>query len=213
MTTGSNLMDSPLPVNRTRSRATLLLLFGLFALPVVLSYLAFFVFEDWRPSGTVNHGELIQPPQALRFAPLATVAGDSLGEEFLQGKWTYVMWAGPECGKVCHEQLYLMRQVRLAQGKNIDRIQRLLLVQDMAPRLREELQAHYPGLVIGQGGGAELRGLLGQFRTEEGGDPLRENRMYLVDPMGNLMMRYAPGDEPKGIVRDLERLLKISYVG
>ena len=209
----SDVMQSPVSVNRTRSRATLLLLFGLFALPVAISYLAFFVFEDWRPSGTVNHGELIAPPRALRFAPLATEAGEPLTEDMLQGKWTYVLWAGPDCGELCHEQLYLMRQVRLAQGKNIDRVQRLLLVQDMAPALRTELQEHYPGLVIGRGAAAGLRGLVEQFRVEADGDPLREHRLYLVDPMGNLMMRYVPADEPKGIVRDLERLLKISYVG
>ncbi len=68
---------------RTRSRITLLLMFGLFALPVMLAWLSFFVFEDWRPSGTSNHGELIEPPRALALAALAIAAGGELDGQFL----------------------------------------------------------------------------------------------------------------------------------
>jgi hypothetical protein len=211
MTSSNEVMGRMPPADQTRSRLTLLLVFGLFAAPVVFAWLAFFVFEDWRPSGTSNHGELIEPPVLLRFAPLPVVEGAPLDEAFLQGKWTYVLWAGAACGKPCHEQLYLMRQLRLAQGKNIDRIQRLLLVQGMDEAGRQELQAHYPGLVIAHGSAAELRGLASQFQPQQAAP--EAGRLYLVDPMGNLMMHYAPGDEPKGIVKDLERLLKISYVG
>lgn len=211
MTSSSEAMGRMQVPNQTRSRLTLLLVFGLFAAPVIFAWLAFFVFEDWRPTGTSNHGELIAPPVALRFASLSVIEGEPLQEAFLQGKWTYVMWAGAECGKDCHERLYLMRQVRLAQGKNIDRIQRLLLVQGMGGQELRALQAQFPGLVIAYGDRAELSGLASQFAPENTGQ--EKGRMYLIDPMGNLMMRYAADAEPKGIVKDLGRLLKISYVG
>jgi hypothetical protein len=198
---------------RARSRLTLLLVFALFAAPVAVAWLAFFVFPDWRPDGSTHHGELIQPPRALHFAPLPMVAGESLEEGFLQGKWTYVLWSGPECGSPCLEQLVRMHQVRLAQGKNIDRVQRLLLVQGMAEPALRELQAHYPGLAIAHGGATELSGLLREFQLVRDEDVLSGAYLYLVDPMGNLMMRYQADEEPRGIVKDLERLLRISYVG
>ncbi len=123
------------------------------------------------------------------------------------------MWVGSHCAEDCRRQLYRMRQLRLAQGKNIDRVQRLLLAQEPAADTMIELQAEYPGLAIARGSAAELRDLRQQFAVQEGEDITSAYRLYLVDPMGNLMMRYGSDDEPKGIVKDLERLLKISYVG
>ena len=199
--------------SRAKSRLTLLLVFGIFAMPVLFAWLAFFVFPDWRPDGSTNHGELIQPPRALHFPALATVAGAPLGEEFLQGKWTYVLWSGPECATACLEQLVRMHQVRLAQGKNIDRVQRLLLVQDMDAAALGELQEHYPGMKIAHGDADQVRGLLQTFQLAADEDGLSGTFLYLVDPMGNLMMRYRADDEPRGMVKDLERLLRISYVG
>lgn len=198
---------------RTKSRLTLLLVFGLFAAPVMVAWLAFFVFQDWRPSATTNHGELIQPPRSLHFPPLSMTTGGELEEAFLQGKWTYVLWTGSECGGACLDQLARMHQVRLAQGKNIDRIQRLLLVQGMDATALRELQENFPGLVIAHGGATGLRGLLQEFRLDADEDVLSGGRLYLVDPMGNLMMRYQPDAEARGLVKDLERLLLISYVG
>jgi hypothetical protein len=199
--------------SRAKSRFTLLLVFGLFAAPVVFAWLAFFVYPDWRPDGSTNHGELIQPPRSLHFAPFSTVEGAALDEDFLQGKWTYVLWAGRECGNPCLEQLVRMHQVRLAQGKNIDRVQALLLVQGMEDPALRELQWHYPNLKIAHGGATQMHGLLREFQLAADEDVLSGGRLYLVDPMGNLMMRYQPDAAPRGIVKDLERLLRISYVG
>ena len=197
---------------RARSRLTLLLVFALFATPVLIAWLAFFAFPDWRPDGSTNHGELIQPPRALHFAPLPRVEGEPLVEDFLRGKWTYVLWVGAECGTGCQEQLARMHQVRLAQGKNIDRVQRLLLVQGMEESALRELQGHYPGLAIAHGA-TGMSGLLREFQLARDEEVLSGGYLYLVDPLGNLMMRYRADLEPRGIVKDLERLLRISYVG
>lgn len=199
--------------SRTKSRLTLVFVFGLFALPVVFAWLAFFVFPDWRPEGTINHGVLIQPPRSLQFAPLAAVEEGPLEEGFLQGKWTYVLWAGSECDEACLARLTHMTQVRLAQGKNIDRVQRLLLVQGMDAAALRDLQGHYPGMMIAYGSPGELGGLAQDFQMGADEDVLSGGYLYLVDPMGNLMMRYPPDVELRGVVKDLERLLRISYVG
>lgn len=198
---------------RTRNRVSLLLVFALFAAPVVVAWVLFFVFPDWAPESTSNHGALVKPVRPLPEFRLAALGDGEVGSEFLQGKWTFVYLHRGACEKACIEQLYRMRQVRLTQGKNIDRLQRLMLWE--APTVEttrlDELQQHFPGQVTGlldDNAGP----LLAEFALDER-DPLTAERLYLVDPLGNLMMMYAPDDEPKGIIRDLERLLKYSGLG
>lgn len=202
------------PAPRRRSRLSLLLLLGVFAAPVVLAWLAFYVFPDWRPTGTVNHGELITPLRPLPPFQLQTLSGDTVDETFVRGKWTLVYLHQGGCGEACVEQLYNLRQVRLAQGKNIDRVQRLMLWQAAAgaSQQRAELAEHFPGQVIAPWNGQAAAPLLQVFAVDEQ-DPLQGGRVYLVDPLGNVMMSYPPGTDPRGMIKDLERLLKYSGLG
>ena len=202
------------PGPRTRSRLSLLLLFALFASPVVLAWLAFYVFPGWRPAGTINHGELIEPLRPLPAFRLDAVSGDSVDETFLRGKWTLVYLARGDCGERCVEQLYKLRQVRLAQGKNIDRLQRLMLwdASAVAGERQAELGEYFPGQVVVSLAGQDASALLDTFVLDDH-DPMRAGRFYLVDPLGNLMMSYEPDDEPRGMIKDLERLLKYSGLG
>ncbi|MFA7386651.1 MAG: hypothetical protein WCZ87_03220, partial [Thiohalobacteraceae bacterium] len=117
--------------------------------------------------------------------------------------WTLVYRLAGPCETACQEALYVLRQVRLAQGKNIDRVQRLLLLD--APPTAEwitEIEAHYPGLAVARP----------RSDRNDTGFPV-PGQIYLVDPLGNLMMEYATDAEPRGMIKDLERLLRISYVG
>ena len=118
------------------------------------------------------------------------------------------------CAEQCVSQLYNLRQVRLAQGKNIDRVQRLMLWDgvDVGPEKRAELLEHFPGQVIALMPGQAPAALVETFVLDDQ-DPMRAGRVYLIDPLGNLMMNYQPGDEPRGMIKDLERLLKYSGLG
>ena len=202
------------PALRTRSRLSLLLLLAFFAAPVVLAWLAFYVFPEWRPAGTSNHGQLITPLRPLPAFEVETLSGDRIDETFLRGKWTLVYLVQGACAERCVRQLYNLRQVRLAQGKNIDRIQRLLLWEraDLRPGQRTELTEHFPGQVMAALPDRVPPELLETFVLDEQ-DPMRAGRVYLVDPLGNLMMSYQPEDEPSGMIKDLERLLKYSGLG
>ena len=185
-----------------RSRWTLVLIFALFLFPFVGAWVMNF-FADFTPEATTNHGTLVQPVKPVHATGLADAQGAALDTEYFQGKWTLVYPLAGECGDVCHQVLYMLRQVRLAQGKNIDRVQRLFLLETASiPGWVAGVEQHYPGLTIAHPVDAGLNT----------GFPASE-RIYLVDPMGNLMMEYAVDADARGMVKDLERLLRISYVG
>ncbi len=202
------------PAARRRSRLSLIIVLGMFAVPFALAWLVVTVFPEWAPKGRVNHGELIEPVRPLPSFQLKTLSGDPLDETFFRGKWTIVYLAQGSCDRSCVEQLYNIRQVRLAQGKNIDRLQRLMLWQDegISAERRSELQEHFPGQVIAPLKAQSSRALLETF-VLDGQQPLAAGRVYLVDPLGYLMMSYEPEDEPRGMIKDLERLLKYSSFG
>lgn len=188
----------------------------IFAAPVILAWLIYFVFPAFRPTGTMNHGELVVPARPLPAFHLQGIGTDTVDRNFLRGKWTFVYLTEGACEKPCVDQLYKMRQVRLTQGKNINRLQRLFLwnPKGVGEAQRLELAEHFPGLVIGNMQSADQAdGLLETFRLGDGADPYSSGRLYLVDPMGNLMMGYEPDTVPRGITKDLERLLKYSGLG
>jgi hypothetical protein len=107
-----------------------------------------------------------------------------------------------------------VRQVRLAQGKNLDRVQRLMLWNTTGVSFEQqaELDRHFPGQLLVPLGGQQPRALLDAFALD-GRDPWAAQRVYLIDPLGNLMMYYEAADEPAGMIKDLERLLKYSGLG
>lgn len=202
------------PAARRRSRWWLIFVLGVFAAPLAIAWLILGVFPDLAPKGKVNHGELVSPVRAMPPFKLQTLSGEPLDETFFRGKWTIVYLAKGICERPCVEQLYNIRQVRLAQGKNIDRLQRLLLWKDegISNEKRLELQEHFPGQVIVALGDQGAPALLKTF-VLDAKQPLDAGRVYLVDPLGYLMMSYEPDDEPKGMIKDLERLLKYSGLG
>lgn len=185
-----------------RSRLTLIVIFAFFALPMAVAWLLNFG-GGWSPGATTNHGSLVQPVIPVDTAGLVDPAGNALDPNLFLGEWTLIYRLSGDCGQTCRQVLYMLRQVRLAQGKNIDRVHRLLLLDGaQSPDWVGEVQQHYPGLLIARPVAAD-----GAGRFPPAG------RVYLVDPLGNLMMEYAVDADPRGMIKDLERLLRISYVG
>ena len=109
-----NSLDPPANVP-VRKRLSLVVLFGIFLAPVVVAALMFYVFPEWRPSGTVNHGQLVTPVRPLPAFQKQTLAGDNIDETYLRGKWTFVYLQRGACDAGCVERLYTIRQVRLAR--------------------------------------------------------------------------------------------------
>lgn len=196
---------------KPRKPAILVILFAVFALPPLLSWYAFNYTDLGKQRSTGEHGTLIAPPRPL---PAWDLVGRGGTITPLHGKWTLVYPLNGKCGEACLQNLYRMRQLRLATGKYADRVQRAVLVvsSDRNAVTGAQLQ-DYPGqlaLFPENMDGDALRSL---FELSAGDRPFVEERLYLVDPLGNLMMSYARTADPKGIIKDLTRLLKYSRTG
>ncbi len=196
------------------SRQALVLLALLFLTPPLVAWLMHLSAEHgWRPSGTTNQGTLIEPPRPLSLpAGLVDATGAPIRQDFLGGKWTLLYIGGDACGEACRNTLYNLRQVRLAQGENIRRVQRLFLVAETAAADLPEILADYPDLAVALLSRAQAAAIAPLFSVD--GTPMQgADRVYLVDPLGNLMMYYRPDADPRGMIQDLQRLLKYSHIG
>jgi len=158
------------------------------AAPVVLGTLAYV--SGWGVGKPSSYGELIAP-QPLSGPPFRQ----------LRGKWVLVSFDSAACGARCEKKLYTMRQVRRAQGAQMRTVERLWVLTDSAAPRRELLQA-IEGTRTAQHGRSAA-----QFPGKA------DEHIYLIDPLGNLMMRFPPDPDPSRMIKDLERLLKYSAIG
>jgi len=182
-------------------RGKFLLLVGVFLMPVVAAYLAY---AGWRPAGHSNYGDL------LKVTPLQQTAGSTpdgrpYDLEALHGKWVMVHVGPTRCDAACAWQLYLMRQTRIAQGKEQDRIERLWVVTDSGTPDAKLLQAH-PDLHVWRPANAAF---VAQFPAAQN----RVDHIYLIDPLGNLMLRFPAQADFDRMMKDLKLLLKASQIG
>ncbi|MHB1145629.1 MAG: SCO family protein [Thiobacillus sp.] len=182
-------------------RSKFLLLIGLFMVPVVAAYLAYF---GWRPAGHTNYGELIKVTP-LQYTAGATHDGAVLNLETLRGKWLMVHVGPSRCDAACVQQLYLMRQTRIAQGKEQSRIERVWVLTDAGAVDPALLQEH-PGLHVWRPADAAFAG---QFPAAQS----PADHIYMVDPLGNLMLRFPGQPDPRRMLKDLKLLLKASQIG
>jgi hypothetical protein len=192
--------------DRRAGRRQLLLIASLFFLPLIAASWLYLT-SGWRPSAGVAHGELLDPPRPLPDTPLQLPDGGTAPADALRSGWSLVYVADDACGNACRDALADMRQARLALDKDALRVKRVLLHAGSC--CAAGFGADEPDLQIlaarGPAGGA-LRAMFPPSANGESG-------IYIVDPHGNLMMGYAPIGAARGILKDLERLLRLSTIG
>lgn len=191
-----------------RQRRVLIGLALLFFAPVGLSFYLYYGHSTLQPGRRVNVGDLVQPPRPTPPVALSRVEGGTTGADVLLHKWTLVYVDEGGCDPRCRGALYDTRQVRLALDRDMDRVQRLFI----AARCCEAafLAAHPDLLVVrADGAAAPLVAMLAVDGLPAGSS----GRVYVIDPLGNLMMYYAPEAKPKGMLEDLKRLLRLSHIG
>ena len=190
-------MTDPGAQDRRRRRVLVGLALIFFA-PLGLAFYLYYAHAGWHPGGRVNTGVLIEPARPL---PAAS---------FLNGKWTLLLVESGACEAACRARLYDTRQVRLALDRDMKRVQRVLIAEGGCCDA-EFLHDQHPDLdLIPRAAAAPMLALLPQ---EDSAGPARAPRVYLIDPLGNLMMFYPTDAKPKGMLEDLKRLLRLSSIG
>jgi hypothetical protein len=177
-------------------RRTLLLLLALFIAPLVAAFALYYGF-GWRPSSQSIHGELISPARPM-----------PEGAQKLRGDWSLVYVGAGGCDADCRTALVFARQTRLSLGKEMTRLNRVMLVTENCCDVAY-LKKEHDGIkvfdVSGEEDKAELMTVL----------PVVDFRhtLFVVDPLGNLVMRYDVRESPAGLLDDLRKLLKLSHIG
>ena len=188
---------------RALSRVKLLALFAVFAVPLGIAAVVYMDPGKYDP-GTTNRGDLIEPVRPMETALLLQANGDGLQRDFFMRRWTLLFWNGAQCDLYCEASLFKIRQARLILGRHAARVKTVYLSA--------------PG--AGAGGGLsrlqKFHPALQLVRLDRGAavmSGLAAGRIYVVDPLGNLMMSYPRDAATRDIVTDMKWLLKVSKIG
>ncbi|WP_232429825.1 MULTISPECIES: SCO family protein [unclassified Janthinobacterium] len=178
---------------------------GVCAFPLIASYVTYYVI---KPSGRTNYGALIDP-RAYPIPALGatTLEGKPTGLEAYKGKWIMLQSGPSDCQQACKKQLFAMRQLRLMQGKEMERLERVWLVTDGQP-LDTTVMREFDGTHMLR---VQAPALKAWLPVEAGGNAAEH--MYLIDPLGNLMMRFPKDADPSKVKKDIGKLLKASAIG
>ncbi|GGY17177.1 cytochrome c oxidase subunit I [Pseudoduganella dura] len=175
------------------------------ASPLVASYITYYVI---KPSSRNNYGTLIDPRERpMPVMATRTLAGDPVTLQSLNGKWIMLKAGGSDCGQACQDQLFTMRQLRTMQGKEMDRVERVWLITDEQP---------LDTLLMRVNDGTRMlrapAGTVDKWLPVEAGGKAEEH-IYIIDPRGNLMMRFPKNPDPAKMKKDIGKLLKASAIG
>lgn len=186
------------------SRAKLWLILTICAAPVFASYYTYYYV---RPQVRSNYGDLIEPQRPTPHLSLKQLDGRAFEVASLKGKWVMLVVDGGACDKSCQDKLYHIRQVRLTTGNDRDRIERVwLITDDVSPA--SVLMQEYAGTLMLRANRSELTAWL----PTEGSTTIVDH-IYIVDPLGNLMMRFPKNADPNKTKKDIARLLRASSIG
>jgi cytochrome oxidase Cu insertion factor (SCO1/SenC/PrrC family) len=196
------------------SRQAFVLLALIFMAPAFVSWIMHHSGEEgWRPGGLTNKGVLVHPARPLDL-PADILIGNESVNDYLQGLWTLVYIGDADCDAVCNKNLYKMRQIRIAQNENMNRVQRLYLVtgEEIPETLPTWLEKEYTGMDVLPVSQVQTATLAPFFMINDIHMQGAE-RVYIIDPLGNLMMYYPQDADPGGMLKDLKKLLKYSKIG
>jgi cytochrome oxidase Cu insertion factor (SCO1/SenC/PrrC family) len=200
-----------------RQRRLLIGLALIFFGPLGVSFYLYYGHGSWHPGGRVNAGDLIEPPRPLPSLALPLQSSGETDSDFLRRKWTLLYVQQGSCAEHCRTSLYATRQVRLALDRDMDRVQRVFIADGDCCDF-QFLREQHPDLIAVRmnPAAAPLLALLphrGLDNASADANGANAEHIYLIDPLGNLMMSYAPDAKPKGMLEDMKRLLRLSHIG
>jgi len=190
---------------RSRGRRQFLTIAAVFLLPLVVAFSLYYG-KLWRPAGSSSKGELISPARPLVVAGLRHSDGTPVEANPFQEKWTLLYIGDGACDADCRNSLVFARQSRLALNNEMTRVQRVFLATGNCCA-NDYFKAEHAGLIALDASSPDAQKLLAQFPAD------RAHSLYIVDPLGNLMMRHDASHTTKDLLDDLKKLLKLSHIG
>ena len=193
---------------KTKSRIYLVSIFAVFFGPLLFAMWLFYVPNSWMNSKTQNHGALIEPAKPLDDFKMTSIDGNVWDKQQFMGKWTLLYVGDEHCDLYCEASLFKMRQVRLSLGRDRQRVQGKYLGIDNKNNKQSfnDIIKNYPDMQVSWFIFDSTPNSLSTY-------DLQKNVIYIIDPLGNLMMQYSRDATSKGMKKDLKRLLKVSKIG
>jgi len=189
---------------RRRARLKLLAILLVCAAPVIASYFTYYVI---RPEGRTNYGELMLPLRSVESLPVGGPDGKPATLARLRGKWVMLAVDSGACPQACEDKLYAMRQVRLTTGKDRDRVERVLLLTDDVA-LPARIAGEHEGMHVAR---AQADAVARSLPAAAQGNVA--DHIFVVDPLGNLVMRFPKAADPNRMKKDIAKMLRASRVG
>ena len=180
-----------------------------FIAPVALAYIMFF-FVDVK--SFVNHGEILNPIVHIKSFKLKNESGEIIAQDDLTYKWRLISFLGKDCDQQCESRLYDTRQIHTSLGKDQHRLSRMFIhLQPAGDSLAKLIADTHPDVIQVNGDAKIIIDALGNNVSDNAG--ITENETYIMDPMGNVMMRFTKDQPNKEFLYDLKKLLKASQIG
>ncbi len=196
-----------------RSRVKLVILFSIFLLPIIFAYVIY-KNPQWQPGSTKNNGILVNPVVTFSRFDLQTMDGKKFSAEQLRGKWSLIYIGKQTCDEICKETLLKAMNGLIAQGREASRINYYYIVNANKFNADHSAMAEsYPRLVFLKGDKKQRTMLLPKFSVSKEHKVGDDDRLYLLDPAGVLLMHYPSGFKDLGLMEDLKHLLKWSQIG
>lgn len=217
--------SSPLPTppkaqaqNNLRSKTPLVIIILMSLAPVIAALLVYFN-PEWRPAGGANYGALIEPQRPIPTAselPLTTLEGEPFDLASLKGKWIIAAADVAECPESCARKLFILRNSHASQGKHVERLARVWFITDDAPVPEKVLEAYKGAVMVRVDPVVLQKYLLGVAPAGLSAAQARTDLappMWIIDPLGNLILQYPPVADPELFRKELRKLLQNSRIG
>jgi cytochrome oxidase Cu insertion factor (SCO1/SenC/PrrC family) len=205
---GAPAVNNPI-ANSKRNPYTVWFVVIAFIAPVVLAYIMFF-FVDVK--SFVNHGEILNPIVHIASFKLKDENNDLVPEGDLTYKWRLISFLGKDCDEQCETRLYDTRQIHTLLAKDQHRLMRMFVhLEPAGDPLIKLIEQTHPNVIHVNGDADTIIDALGANVREGAG--IMNNETYIMDPMGNVMMRFTQDQPSKNFLYDLKKLLKASQIG
>jgi cytochrome oxidase Cu insertion factor (SCO1/SenC/PrrC family) len=187
------------------------ILLAICGLPYLLSWVWYANMDKLPEISANNRGELVEPVRPLENLMLETVDGQILETNFLKGNWVLMTAGTSECEEPCMQNIFFMRQVRRLMGEDREKIKRIFVMTDtqQIDSFKEKV-TQFGDMDIVSAISGHGKKLIENMTLDK---QTPENRIFIVDPLANLMMAYPQGVNPEDIAKDFRRLLKVVRIG